>query len=72
MDNLDPLYLFANVVIGAIGTGYFIYGKRQSHFLALLTGIGLIAITFIVSDLLWLCLWAVLLMAAPKLLGQYF
>lgn len=72
MDNLDPLYLFANIVIGAIGTGYFIYGKRQSHLVALLTGIGLIAITFFVSSLLWLCLWAILLMAAPKLLGQYY
>jgi hypothetical protein len=71
MDNLDPLYLFANIVVGSIGTGYFIYGKRQSHFLALLAGVGLIAITFFVADLLWLCLLAVLLMAAPKLLGQY-
>jgi len=71
MDNLDPLYLFANIVVGSIGTGYFIYGKRQSHFLALVAGVGLIAITFFVADLLWLCLLAVLLMAAPKLLGQY-
>ena len=71
MDNFDPLYLFANIVIGSIGSGYFLYGKRQSHLLALFAGIGLIAITFFVSSLPWLCLWAVLLMAAPKLLGQY-
>ena len=71
LTELDPLLLFANIVIGFIGTGYFIYGKRQSDFLALLAGIGLIALTFIVADLGWLCLWAVVLMAAPKLLGQY-
>lgn len=72
MDNLDPLYLFANIVIGSIGSGYFLYGKRQSHLLVLLAGIGLIAITFFVSSLPWLFVWAMLLMAAPKLLGQYF
>ena len=72
MDNIDPLYLFANIVIGSIGSGYFLYGKRQSHLLVLLAGIGLIAITFFVSSLPWLCVWALLLMAAPKLLGQYF
>jgi hypothetical protein len=72
MDNFDPLYLFANIVIGSIGSGYFLYGKRQSHLLALFAGIGLIAITFFVSSLPWLCVWAILLMAAPKLLGQYF
>ena len=71
LTELDPLLLFANIVIGSIGTGYFIYGKRQSHLLALLAGIGLIALTFVVTDLGWLCLWALLLMAAPKLLGQY-
>nr|WP_321241062.1 hypothetical protein [uncultured Tolumonas sp.] len=72
LTELDPLLLFANIVIGSIGTGYFIYGKRQSHLLALLAGIGLITLTFIVTDLGWLCLWALVLMAAPKLLGQYF
>ena len=72
LTELDPLLLFANIAICSIGTGYFIYGKRQSHLLALLAGIGLIALTFVVTDLGWLCLWAMLLMAAPKLLGQYF
>ncbi|WP_024871847.1 hypothetical protein [Tolumonas lignilytica] len=72
MSELDPLLLFANIVIGAIGTGYFIYGKRQSHMLALLAGIGLIGLTFLVNDLLWLCLWAIALMTAPKWLGQFF
>ena len=72
LTELDPLLLFANIVIASIGAGYFIYGKRQSHLLALLAGIGLIALMFIVSDLGWLCLWALVLTAAPKLLGQYF
>ncbi len=71
LTELDPLLLFANIVIGSIGTGYFLYGKRQSHLLALLAGIGLIALTFFVAELGWLCLWTVVLMAAPKLLGQY-
>ena len=72
LNHMNPTTLFISIIAGAIGTGYFIYGKRQSHLLALLAGIGLIALTFVVTDLGWLCLWALLLMAAPKLLGQYF
>jgi len=33
--------LLLSVLLGAIGLGYFIYGKRQAHLPALLSGLGL-------------------------------
>lgn len=36
---LDVVWLFASVVIGAIGLGMFLYGKKRSRFIPLLAGI---------------------------------
>ena len=50
---------------GAIGLGYFIYGKRQSALLPLFCGLALMVFPYFFSSTLWLLLIGGALMAAP-------
>ena len=53
------------MLFGAIGMGYFIYGKRQSALLPLVCGVGLMVFPYFVSGTLWMLLIGALLMAVP-------
>ena len=53
------------MLFGAIGIGYFVYGKRQSAFLPLLCGFGLMIFPYFVSSTLWLVLIGAVLMVLP-------
>ena len=53
------------MVFGAIGTGYFVYGKKQSRVASLLSGIALIAVPYLIADSILLVAAGVLLMALP-------
>lgn len=53
------------MLFGAIGLGYFIYGKRQSAVLPLTCGIGLMVFPYFVTGTLWMLLVGGALMAAP-------
>jgi hypothetical protein len=46
----DTTSLMLSMVWGAIGAGFFMYGKRQSRALFLLCGIGLCVFPMLVSD----------------------
>lgn len=56
MDIGSPASLISGVVIGAIGTAMFLYGKKQERPLTLLTGIALCAFPMFVASvaMLWL------------------
>ena len=49
-DGWDMTSMMLGMVWGAIGSGFFIYGKKQSKPLFLLCGIGLIVFPMIVSS----------------------
>lgn len=53
------------VLFGAIGVGYFIYGKRQSMIVPLACGIALIVYPWFVSGALPTVIIGVLLTAVP-------
>ena len=55
-------------IAGAIGVGYFIYGKRQAKFTPLLAGILLCVYPYFTDSLLWLSVIGVALAAAPFLI----
>ena len=38
---MDTTLLFTGLIFGSIGMGYFVYGRKQGNFMALLAGIGL-------------------------------
>jgi hypothetical protein len=45
--NLDPGFLLASVIWGAIGLGFLIYGKRQKEVIPLVAGIGMMAASYL-------------------------
>lgn len=59
--------LVIGIFTGAIGVGYFIYGKRQAKFAPLLAGMMLCVYPYFVDSLLWLLVIGAALMAAPFL-----
>ena len=64
----DPsLSILAMVVFGAVGTGYFVYGKKQGKLSALLAGIALCIFPYFVSDFFVQLAIGTVLLAVPFL-----
>ncbi|HEX5352971.1 MAG TPA: hypothetical protein VFW60_02725 [Rhodanobacteraceae bacterium] len=61
----SPATLFWGMLFGAIGVGYFIYGKRQSMIVPLVCGIALIVYPWFVSGALLTVIVGIVLMAVP-------
>ena len=61
----DPSALLWGLLFGAIGAGYFVYGKRQQEGLPLLCGLGLIVLPWIFTGSWTLALAGGVLVALP-------
>ena len=61
----SPATLFWGTLFGAIGVGYFIYGKRQATMVPLVCGIALVVYPWFVSGALLTVIVGVVLMAVP-------
>ena len=59
--------LIVGVIAGAIGVGYFIYGKRQARLTPLLAGVLLCIYPYFTDSLLWLSVIGLALVVAPFL-----
>jgi hypothetical protein len=64
----SPSQLFIGLVAGAIGVGYFVYGKREGRFVPMFSGVALCVYPYLVAGTLWLCIVGAALLAAPFLL----
>ena len=64
----NPNALFWGVMFGAVGMGYFVYGKRQQRFVPLVCGIALMAFPYFVSSAVATFLIGAVLMAIPYFL----
>jgi hypothetical protein len=62
---LNSTSLLIGIFTGAIGVGYFMYGKRQARFAPLIAGMLLCVYPYFVSGVVWLVVVGVALMAAP-------
>ena len=53
---METANLLSGVLLGSLGIGYFIYGKRQGHLLALCCGLLLCGVPYFIDSLglLWL------------------
>ena len=60
--------LFWGLIFGSIGTGYFLYGKNQQHFVALLSGVALCVTPYVATSALLMIPLCVVLMALPFVL----
>jgi len=65
---MNATSLAVGILTGAIGMGYFIYGKRQAKFVPLLAGMVLCVYPYFVQGVVWLVVIGLALMAAPFLI----
>ncbi|HYV86234.1 MAG TPA: hypothetical protein VFB49_10000 [Patescibacteria group bacterium] len=56
-----------DILFGAVGGGYFIYGKKQQEPLPMLCGFGLMIYPYFVSNTVLLVVIGAILMAIPFL-----
>lgn len=68
MNFFDTKFLFASLLWGSIGVGYFIYGKKQRELMPMLGGVAMIAVSYFVSSALLMSLVSSALMVAVYLL----
>ncbi len=57
--------LFIWIILGAIGTGFIIYGKRQQNYLFFLSGALLYIVPYFFKSIIFLILTAILIIALP-------
>ena len=57
--------LFVSLFAGAIGIAYMVYGKRQTKFVPMVSGLLLCIYPYLFDNPVWLLLAGGLLLAAP-------
>ena len=62
VDLFKPSFLFASLFWGSVGAGYFLYGRKQRSPSALVGGILMIGVSYLVSSALLMSLICILLM----------
>jgi hypothetical protein len=62
---MDASTLIWGTIFGSIGLGFIIYGKRRKAIIALLSGIGLMVIPYLISNIYILILSGIILVALP-------
>lgn len=68
MNLFNPSFLFASLIWGSIGVGYFIYGKKQQSFIPMIGGILMIVVSYFVGSALLMSLICILLIVAVYVL----
>ena len=70
MNLFSPSFLFASLLWGSIGVGYFIYGRKQRSLPAMVGGILMIAVSYFVGSALGMSLICILLIVAVYVLTK--
>jgi hypothetical protein len=65
--HLETGTLFASLIWGTIGVGFFIFGKKQGSAGPLLGGAVLVALSYLVTSVLWMSVASIAVIA-----GIYF
>jgi hypothetical protein len=73
MPNFDSSTLIASLIWGAVGMGFFIYGRKQQEWIPCLGGIAIIAVSYFVMDsALWMSLISIgIIVAIYKFRGRF-
>jgi hypothetical protein len=62
--DLSPGALFASLLVGTIGFGFFLYGRKQHRIPQLLAGLVLMAYPYFIESMGWMLGVGALVMAA--------
>ena len=57
-------FLFASLLWGSVGAGYFIYGKKQGAMTPMIGGLLMIAVSYLISSWLLMSLLSIAVMVA--------
>ena len=68
--NFDSSYLFANLIWGSVGVGYWIFGKRQKAMSPMIGGVAMIAVSYFVSSALLMSLICIAVMVGVYWLAK--
>jgi len=60
--------LIWGVILGSIGLGFLVYGKKQKAIIPLFSGVGLILVPYFISNMYILILSGIVLIALPYLI----
>lgn len=60
--------LIAGLLLSAVGFGYFLYGRRQRRAVPFISGLGLLAIPFLLDSMVAMLVTAGVLAALPFVL----
>lgn len=63
---MDSSTILIGVLLGAIGCGYIVYGRKQLHSMALVSGILLCIFPYFVANIWLALLIGLLLMLLPR------
>ncbi len=62
---MDTASFFLSFVLGVFGLGYFVYGKKQANWVAMVAGAGLMGFPYFVSNLWAMLAIGIALLALP-------
>ena len=62
---MDASTLLIGMFAGAIGLGYFVYGKKQAHAVSMICGIALMVYPYFVANVWILVILGVIFCLAP-------
>lgn len=68
MLDFDSSFLFASLLWGSVGVGYWIYGKKQRAMMPMIGGAAMVGVSYLVSSWLLMSLLCVALMFVVYLL----
>ena len=63
--------LFAALIWGSVGLGFFIYGKKQGSWAPMIAGVLMIAVSYFTSSALWMSLICLGLVGAVYVLHKH-
>jgi len=66
----DPGMLMWSILFGSIGIAYLVYGRKQRHVLALVTGLLLIVFPYFISNVMLLVALGALFVALPYIVSK--
>jgi hypothetical protein len=63
-------FLFASLIWGSVGMGYFVYGKKQASWMAMIGGVLMMAASYLVGSALLMSLLCLGIIAAVYFLSK--
>jgi hypothetical protein len=67
---MDTSTLMWGMILGSIGLGFFLYGKKQKTIVPLISGVGLMVLPYFISNIFILVATGVVFVVLPFILKR--